>query len=231
MADPVTQEPTANEVQETIQEVQQAAVLETPAVPIEVKLATGQVYKGANHQEVIDQLVKAQEHSSAKIKEQGDSINAMQQAQLPVAEPPKEGEFDKTTYWNLWADDPMKAKAYQDGFDPVQRELQQSAEQTRKRGELDNFKATVGWTPTPEEATAFASEFARSGLEATAINLEVIYGRMVRTGAIGAATPTRPRAPVPLNRNTGVPPVVDEGAFARLPAAQMREVIEKLANG
>jgi|TARA_R100001086_G_scaffold174763_2_gene96081 hypothetical protein len=228
MAEPETQV-TADEVTEVIQEVKQAKVIDDP--PVEVKLSTGQVYRGANQQEVIDQLVKAQENASARIKEQGDSINAMQQVRQPEVQQPKEGEFDKTHYWTLWADDPMKAQAYQNGFDPTQQELRNVAEQNRKRGELDNFKATVGWQPTPQEAASFAGEFTRTGLQPTAINLEVVYGRMIRAGTIGAVQAPRRNAPAPLGRGAGETPGVNIDQFSKLTADQMAEVIGKLERG
>jgi hypothetical protein len=231
MADePVTQEPTADEVTEVIQEVQHAATNDDPNVPVEVKLASGQIYKGKNQQEVIDQLVKAQENASAKITSQAETLNQLQQTQVEVA---KEGEYSDNEYYRLWAlpdGGPKKAQSYLNSFDAQYKQLQTAAEQTRKTGELDNFKANVGWVPTPDEAAAFASEFAISGMKPTALNLEVVFGRMQRAGTIGGVAPTRRTPPQGLGvASPGTKGDIDMVEFGKLPADQMREVIEKLS--
>src|SRR5438034_8253220 len=65
-----TQSPPPGEVQKTIEQVQQQAHVDDKGVPLEVKLSTGQVYRGATAQELQQQLVQAQENASRLLQEQ-----------------------------------------------------------------------------------------------------------------------------------------------------------------
>ena len=241
MADSVaaaTPQPTDAEVSETIQEVRQSAGLSDPGIPLELKLSTGQTYKGKDQQELLNQLQRAQENASEKIRQQTEELNQLRSAQTK-APPAEDGTFDSTVYYQLWADGkdgPIKAKQYMDGFDPSHKEWQTAIQQSKQNAATNAFKAAVGFNPTPEQANAYAAAFATSRLDPTPANLELVYWRMVNTGQLEVNAPaTRPgktRAPASLGGG-GAPPAqgMDATEFSRLPAAQQKEVIERLERG
>ena len=74
---PAATEPNAAEVQQAIEQVSQQVLIADPKVPIEVKLKTGQVYKGLPH-EVIGTLTRSQEEASETIRRMKDDQTRLQ---------------------------------------------------------------------------------------------------------------------------------------------------------
>jgi hypothetical protein len=226
----------AEEVKEMIAEVKSES---TPAadIPFEVTLASGQTYKGKNMEEVLGKVVKAQENASAKITQQNQRLSELENSQKAAIPPASDSEFDSTKYYQLWAegkDGPLRAKQYMDSYDPTHQEFTTAVATSKQNAELNSFKASVGFNPTPEQAHAYATGFANAGLQATAENLELIYWRMYNAGQLETtATPVSPRRKAPADLGgAGAAPAggVDMDEFSKLPADQQRAVIEKLSN-
>ena len=86
-----------------------------PPKEIEVKLTTGQVYRGKTQDEVMQQLVRAQEEASR-------TISDLRRQPEPEPQPAPAGEFDVNQYYKLLAENPVAAQnymlGYQLGIDP-----------------------------------------------------------------------------------------------------------------
>jgi hypothetical protein len=75
---------------------------------IEVKLDTGQVYKGKNEAEVIEQMKKAQESASRTIQQEKAAKEEAQRLLAERQSPPakkEDGKFDAVQYYNLFQTD------------------------------------------------------------------------------------------------------------------------------
>src|SRR3990167_9394249 len=112
MADPVTTSPDPAKVIEQVAGTQK-----------EIKLETGQVYKGSSDDELLQQLKQAQEHSSRHIKEQKDELERtrqeLQQVRQAIPPPPKtdENTYSPEKYWEIWKENPLEAQQYANRFD------------------------------------------------------------------------------------------------------------------
>lgn len=89
--------------------------------PIEVKTTTGQVYRGNTYEEVVQQLVTAQENASRRIHELSQ--------QVPQVQPKPADQYDPAKYYEIFAQDPLKAQQYLDSFNPNVQRAMKVAEQ------------------------------------------------------------------------------------------------------
>ena len=239
---PATPEPNAAEVQQAIDQVASTAALADPKVPIEVKLKTGQVYRGLPN-EVLNTLVHSQEEASRTIKQQKDELARVQQelqqvrqAQQQAAQPPvREDVYDANTYYEKFQKDPLEAQQYLDRFDPTKQAIHQTLENLNRKAELERFQNTVGFYPNDAERAAFANEFVASKLEPNAANYELVYWRMANTGKISAKPVTgvdafAPPPPVLRSSAAAAPSAqpFDIGQFESLPPDQQAQVIQRL---
>lgn len=164
-----------------------------PAEPqmLEVKLATGQVYKGKTEKEVIDQLVKAQEHASMTIHEKDQQLKqVLSQMSTQRSAPATENAgFDQAKYFKLMEQNALEAADYLDSFRPKVREAYQSVQQLKQGGELTAFLNTCQDFPStdPSAISAMKARMNAEGREPTADNLELVYGRLTREGVIKPA--------------------------------------------
>lgn len=155
---PTTAQATAAD--KAIADVKQAA--STGREITEFTLPDGQVFKGANTQEVLAKIAasksQANEHITkiqkenaelrAKIAEQDGKFNALGQALNPTAADPSQ-TFDRMHYFSLLEQDPLKAQNYLRTFDPAYKELVTFKKQTQLQtvgsmflGQNPDFPAT-----------------------------------------------------------------------------------------
>ena len=238
MADePVTPEASGAQINEAVKEVKAGAAA-TPAEQVEVVLSTGQKYHAANEQELRGQLVQAQEHASTKITEQKAEIDQIKQ-QLADLQAPQgdESQFDATTYYQLWGQDPLKADEYKARFDPQAQEMRVVMARQQADQQMNTFKANTGFYPTSrEQAGVFADAFAATGLAPTAENLELVYHRALRDNRIqlpaARATVGGRKPPVSLEGGGGASGTGAAGVnleeFENMRPEQQAEVIRKL---
>ena len=229
--------PNAAEVQQAIDQVAQQAAFADPKVPIEIKLKTGQVYKGLPH-EVISTLTHSQEEASETIRRMKDDQTRLQgeleQLRQAQATPPaKDGEYEPSKYYELFQKDPLEASKYLDRFDPEKQEIQQTLQSMRVRNDLQRFQDAVGFYPNEQEKATFADEFVKSKLDPTPTNYEVVYWRLRAQNKL-AGVPLSgiegSQAPPPILRSSGSsgPQIFDVGQFESLPADQQAAVIQRL---
>lgn len=236
---PVTPEqPTPTEVQSAIDAVASRAALADPNIPIEVKLKTGQIYKGMPR-DVIDALARSHEANSEysqQLKaEQARMAAELNELKRQQATPPaREDEYTDEQYYKLFQESPRKAQEYLDRFDPVKQEMVNTLDAVKKRGELERFQSSVGFFPADNEKVAFANEFVASGLEPNSANYELVYWRMQNSGKLNppAITGMDRTPPPPPNfrggNGTGPQQSFDTAQFENLPKEQMRQVMENL---
>jgi len=241
MAETIEQTPTipsSEELNKAVKDVAAGAALADKGIPLEVKLTTGQVYHGSTPQELLDQLVKAQENSSMALKQTKDELAQIRAEQVQRVQEAQhvqaDNEYSDGEYYKLFAENPRKAQEYLDRFDPEKQEYKQTIEGMRRQSEIDRFKANVGFAPTQEEAVLFGQEFAAAKMEPTANNLELMFYRLVNQGKIRApqiSGVSGQQAPPP-NLGGGSTGMggggFDMAAFRQLPADQQKQVIEKL---
>ena len=229
MADPVETPQDPSKIIEQVAGVQK-----------EIKLETGQVYKGANEDELLKELAKAQEHSTRHIKEQKDELERvrteLQQVRSALPPPPRtdDNTYNPEKYFELWKDDPLKAHQYANQFDPEAQRVKSVIANQAQRSEIETFKDSVGFHPeqNPQAADVFSREFVKTGLQPTANNMELVYYRLVNNGTL------QPQVTANVNP-TPVPPQLggngtaqgggfDMTTFYNLPPQKQAEVIEKM---
>src|ERR1044071_4581411 len=88
------------------------------AKPVEITTSTGQVYRGANYQEVAEQIARAQENATALIRQQREHEQELmrQLAEAHAARQVQQAQskatpatFDKDAWWTRAAGDPVSA--------------------------------------------------------------------------------------------------------------------------
>lgn len=230
------QAPSAEELKTAITEVTTAAALEDKNIPLEVKLRTGHIYKGATPRALIDELAKAQESATLKIRQQNEELERLKAAPVQqVQQPTAQDQYDAAEYYRLWQKDPREAEAYTRKFDPEYQALKQTFIQNEFRNEMDAFKGTVNWYPSDQqEAQAFTRSFLASGLQPNRYNYELVYRRMVDAGDLKASPiqEIRGQQPPPPRMGGSSAQPQDTGIsvadFERLPSKQQAEVLERL---
>ena len=248
MADPVsppvtpegqTQTSSPAELQQIIDDVASRAALGDPNTPIEVKLQTGQVYRGVPSK-VIENLSKSQEEASVLIRTQKDEmarlkteLEEVRQASRKAETPQNDAEYKPERYYELFQEDPLKAQSYLDKFDPLKQEMQRTLETVRHRGELERFQNAVNFYPDDSAKAVFADEFVKSKLEPNAANYELVYWRMQAANKLPQPVISRMspgQAPPPSLRggSGGAPQDFDMSRFEDLPPAQMAQVIQRM---
>lgn len=133
-----------------------AAPPATPAgqpQPIIVKTATGQEYKGNTYEEVVAELVRAQENATRTIAEQNQRLQSAPTPSAPTQSP--DDTWNPTRYYELLAQDPMAASAYQRKHDHEYQRLQKFAEVVEEGQMVNEFKSVCPEFPeTPQASEA-----------------------------------------------------------------------------
>lgn len=106
-------------VTQTPEQIAQAVADAAKPKELEVKLSTGQVFKGATPEEVISKIASAQEQASTTIRDREEQIRQLNeqlaQRQATQAQPiSADGTFDKKKYWELMDQNPVEAQNYLD---------------------------------------------------------------------------------------------------------------------
>ena len=234
--DSQTLTPSSTDLQTAITQVAADAALGDATIPLEIKVGA-QVFRGANPQELLSELTKAQEHATALIADQKRQLAETRAEldrlnQIPAAAQDTNA-YNPTKAYELFTKDPREYQTYMNQFDEQRQEFNRAVEAITRQSEIDKFKGTVGFNPSQEEAVAFGQEFASSRLEPNATNFELVYYRMVNQGKLNPSPITSIQsrgAPPPHLGGGGSPPNAgfDMAAFERLPANQQLEVINRL---
>lgn len=231
-------------------QIQQAINATTQGVPLEVRLETGQVYRGATPQDVLNQLVAAQTEASRTItSERAERARiehelATVKAQIP-APPVDASDAEKQAYYQKWAQNPDEALQEQFGkmlgipASKVTEVLKRAVNTTVVNSAADEFMAR--YPNFPPAASQLMNQrlkerFGESMDATTADNLELVYGELVRTGRItpeplSATGVSHPYTAVANLRGQQAPPnpmnqVLSD--FASLPLDKMREALERM---
>jgi hypothetical protein len=153
-----------------------------------VVLETGQTYKAKTKDELIQQLVKAQENASKRIKELSTSPVPPPSA-VPVQSVVP--EFSNEQYWQLAAQDPRAAQDYVLQFTPEAIKLRQTVsrleameQDIKNRTEVATFQNAVNDFDfeNQEVIQKFDENFQKLGLPLTAQNLIMAHNHFVKTG-------------------------------------------------
>lgn len=188
----------------------------------ELKLATGEVYKGANLEEAARKLAEGKEQASRTIENLGEQVerlkqerDALRQRTQEQARPATPGNgFDKMTYYQLLETDPMQAQNYMDAYrfgypDPnlvpqVHRQILNVAQEvTYERSLRDFYTENPDFPGGKEASTAVAERMEELGLPITTDNLGRAYRQLVREGTI---KPVAEQEEEPVSRGRGAPP-------------------------
>ena len=237
MADPTSTvtppaQPSETDLKEAITKVTNDAALSDKGIPLEVKLKTGQVYRGNTPQELLAEMAKAQENSSVRVKELSDEVERLKTQAPAQQQPPDENQWSPQTYFDIWQKDPLQAEEYKAKFDPKARQLEALMGRMQQTSELDNFKANVSFYPSADEAQAFADEFTKARLAPTAANFELVFWRMQNQGKLAPPqAQVKPHQAPPPHIGGGSAPqqgMISEADFARLGSEKQALVLAEL---
>lgn len=177
---------TPEEIAERI--AQQTAPQTTQPEPLDrdfsVVLETGQTYKAKTKDELIQQLVKAQENASKRIRELSSGPATQQQVQQAQAEP----TFDTQKYYQMLADNPIAAQSYALQFTPEAIELRNQMEQIsqfntvlQEQTAVNQFKAETPDFPVEQNvANKFEEVWNTFNLPITTANLKLVHAYCLR---------------------------------------------------
>lgn len=216
--------------------------------PLEVKLETGQVYRGSTPQDVLNALVKAQEEASRTIKaretEMGQLREKVGELEAKIPPPPQDPhKAQNEQFFAQLAEKPTEAiiNTFADkmGIPPDQLVpmLQKTIRGYAASSGAEEFMSRVPEYPRTPEAGQMMKD-ALGNREPTADNLELAYHQLRREGRIQPAyvPPTQimnPNQPMPVLRGSAVPPTQAMDAIAKaqtMDLNQLKQVIEQLSN-
>lgn len=242
------------------QAIQQAieSAKQPDSFPLEVKLETGQVYRGQTPQEVLDQLVKAQTEASRTIKAQRDEMETLrsevqsvrQRVEAPQAPPTADAAQE---YLLKWAQNPEAATkekvAEAFGVTPealprLAQEMQQQIAGRKIEQAADEFSRRCPEFPqTPESSQmmrqALIERYGTNNLGFVSQDpdkLEATYHELVRQNRIQPnymppSGYSQAPAMMPNLRGNSAPNTgVDfEYQFRQLPLEKQKQVLDDLA--
>jgi hypothetical protein len=170
---------------------------------IEIKLSTGEVYKGKTEAEVIEALKKGKEEATVTIRDRERQIKELREKDAPLT--PAKGEvFDKTKYYELMSEDPMGAfhyqMAYVMGVDPAHagealRYAYQTAQAVDARLQNALFREKYPSAPYGDDfADTMMNHMTDSRRAWTAENLGMTYLELKEEGKVKES---KQDAPVP----------------------------------
>lgn len=237
---------------QAVSEVKQTAPA-NGGIPLEVKLPTGQVYRGTTPQEVLDQLVQAQTEASRTI-ESLKLRNTEFETRLQELTAPKPSESDAAQQkkinerYQTWATNPTEATK-QDLADllgvPADRVVdllkKTVIESTTGSAAQEFMQRYPNFPNNQQSANLMKQRVAQKfgvGIEAaTADNLELTFAELVREGQIvpeymPAAGINNPYQAIPSLRGSSAPqnPINDVmSQFGNMSLDQMKATIERLS--
>lgn len=229
-------------IEQAIKEVQQ----QQPATgPVEVTLDDGTVVKASNWQEAFQAVSKMKVDTATALRDRESQIRTLQSAQsqpAPVTTTQQPEGFNEKRYWELMGTDVLGAQNYADRYrfglespEQVPQVFQSMYNTSVKTG--DNFEVqsfisrNPDW-PATEAATNYVMETLNTeGRALNAENLEYIYLRGVRDGAIEPLAAEQTGTFVPPSLSGSSPDASGKMGslqdFASLTADQQQEVLKK----
>ena len=149
-----------------------------------VFLQTGQTYKGKTKDELIQELVKAQENASRRIAELSHQLPAQQ----PVQQVQQQPTFDQQKYYQMLAENPVAANSYLLEFTPEAVQLREQLEQIsqfnnvlQEQTAVNQFKAETPDFPVQQDvANKFEEVWNQFGLPITTANLKLVHAYCLR---------------------------------------------------
>jgi hypothetical protein len=203
----------------------------TPTPPVdppegyEFKTATGQVYKGKTKDEVIAQMIKAQENATIHIKQQHDRLKDFEARaiQAPVAAPVN-GGFQKAEYFKLLEEDPLKAQDYLDSYRPMVSRVLSTVDKMEYGFQAQEFlRAVPDYEDLPENADRIRTRLAAEQKPLTADNMRLAYYSLLGEGVIKKNAQAAEQNPGPR-----VPPVL--GGAGAGPTDEIGNIESETAN-
>ena len=185
----------------------------------ELRLPTGQVYKGANASEVWQRVAEAQVAASQRIRDLSDEATRYREGLAavtgrqpvgpngqPVQQGPQPLRFDAAVYNELHKQDPQLALQYQLGamfgvadineVPGVVNRLIENSARYETQMTINNFKAMAPDFPGTDQAIKAVMDFiAANNIPFTAPNLKMVHDGMVRAHAANPQTGYAPLAP------------------------------------
>jgi hypothetical protein len=165
-----------------------APVVEAPPPEIEVKLATGQVYKGKDYAEVVDKLKAAQEHASIAIRDREAQLKQLREQLSTMPQPtsqPASDKFDKAHYYKLLEDNPIEAQDYIDGYRPNAKQAYETVTRVNRMMEVNQFlQMAKDYPNTDENAQLLEAKVSAMGRPMTSDNMFIAYHTLRNEGAI-----------------------------------------------
>jgi hypothetical protein len=173
---------------------QSAPVNNPPVEPLQrdftVELETGEVYRGATKDELVQAIAKGKVNASKEIKRLKDQLATQAPPSTPPVSQPAPA-FNNEQYWQLAAEDPRKAQQYLWQFTPEAQELRQQVSELQamkrdiqNRTEVATFQSAVNDFDFENQDTikTFDENFEKLGLPLTAQNLIMAHNHFVKTG-------------------------------------------------
>jgi len=193
----------------------QAEAKETPQ-EYEIKLATGQVYKGATRDEAEEKLRVSQEEATRTIRDRENQIRTLTAEKLASQQPKqesKDGKFEMEKYHNLLATDPLQAAYYLDSFRPEYRDAIATVETVKRANAAGTFmRRNPDYVDTPENSALLAERLQQEeGNWSNPDHMERAFYGLIRDGKMKREVePEKPAKPTPPPRLGGVSPATKE---------------------
>lgn len=220
-----------------------AVPTQEPAVEqgFHVSLETGQTYSGKTKDELIQQLVKAQENASKRITQLSKTP-----APAPVQAPPTATpQFDQNQYWQMMSTDPLAAAEYQLQFTPAAQALQRQVKEygdviegIRNQSIANQFKSETPDLPIDDDSLAkFDKVWGEANLPLNVMNLKLVHAYCVANKVYSPATQVSaaPMAQVLPNPTLSAPGAssaptqqITDAQVNQMTTAQLAEYIARL---
>lgn len=179
----------------------------------EIKLATGQVYKGATRDEAEQKLRFAQEEATKAIRDREQQIRTLMAEKLASQQPKPSGDaqFETAKYHELLASDPLKAAYYLDSFRPEYKDAIATVETVKRANAAGTFmRRNPEYVDTPENSTLLAEKMQLDGGDwGNPDHMERAYYGLIREGKIkreAEPEPAKAAQPTPPPRLGGASP-------------------------
>lgn len=173
----------------------------------EIRLATGQVYKGKTYEEAVEKLKAAQEEASRTIREREWTIKELKERSAPKAASVTVGNegggYDHNAYLELLAQDAVKAQDYlyrtAYGIDDPRRFFQEVKTRAQQQAEVTEYamfnREVPDYPSTPENNMAMEQYLVSQGIEKPTKNdLKLAYYELREQGVIQAPVTEKPRS-------------------------------------
>lgn len=240
-------DPTA-QIQQAIDQV----VSKPAGMPLEINLATGEVYKASTPEELLTKLASSKEEATRTIRARESEMAELRskiadlETKIPAPQPSLD-ETKRAKYYDTWANDPDEATRQQLASllgipkDRVIDVMKAAITSSVVSKAADEFVMRCPDYPNSQQSAeimkdALARRFGQTIESASADNMEIVYHQLVRDGMLNPQPMpvtgiTQPNTPLPNLRGGSAPPnpVTDIMATAQsMPLDQLKAVIDRL---